>query len=641
MAKLANNDGAGAASLSRSGIASDAAASSATGGLSARAVGYDSASVPISRHEFITIVLVMLVGVGLRVAFPSRMAVEHFDEGVYASNIFFDAEQGYRFPNQHLYAPPLLPWLIEWVFILFGPSNVGAMVPSLVAGCLTVPLLWWVGRRWFGPTAGLAASILCATNDIHILFSRSALTDVLLCFWLLLAVYLFWEAITRDHLGWAIAAGVATSLAWWTKYTGWLPLAITSAGLALSWLLDRRTRAGWKRHAACWLITAGVAALLWSPWLWSLQPHGGYKAVHDNHRGYVVGWGGWWESLRTQITNLRELDGALTWVGVAAAIMFVVAGRTTGEGRFTWNPPTWSQKLAPVPWIIFGCPVGWLVRGGPILAFTLSVLAGVWVVIRGVQRMTSVGLSELPVSGAAIIAVSVWALWFVTPLYSPFPRLMLPLIGFTWLAAALLTGMTYSFASRLDAASPRLAKQSLQWLATTISLAVTIAVLAEDYSVPSRDGLPAGFLRVTPEGWGTRESLHRLALGTIADSMKASAKTSEGDRVFYVYGEPALYFQLRLAGVELVGPVEHLAFGRKGIFPLAKEGAPAARVPVFLVTGPHAERNPNFARQFDEVKDRLKLVQEYEYQPSDLVWRDQRREFDAPPKFHVKLYRVE
>jgi 4-amino-4-deoxy-L-arabinose transferase-like glycosyltransferase len=596
-----------------------------TGSLSDRALSDNRISaIPISRHELAVAVLVTLVGFGLRVAFPSRMAVEHFDEGVYASNLFFDASQGFRFPNQHLYAPPLLPWLIEWVFILFGPSNVGAMIPSIIAGSLTVPLMWWVGRRWFGPTAGLAAAILCATNDIHILFSRSALTDVLLCFWLLLAVYLFWEAITRNHLGWAIAAGVATSLAWWTKYSGWLPLAITSAGLALSWLLDRRTRAGWKRHLVCWLITAGVAALLWLPWLWSLQTRGGYSAVRDNHRGYLVGWNGWWESLSAHVSNGVQLEGSVTALGMILA--FVLAWLGTYEQndcRFTWNK-VHSAKMWPGLTGLVVVMVSVLVVS--ISFFFRLVILVQWVGYLASRRPQPTVNNVARTAAVSIVSVCFLGLVIVTPLYTPYPRLALPWHTFTWLAMAYVLQN-----EKLINHEPRKATAAFGRTAVeSLMIVVVLMVLAEWLVAAQISALQ------TLAGLKPRQQIQFVARDAVADVSRyesLAAKTGSDQMAFYVYGEPALVFQLRLAGVELVRPVEHLAF--------ARVGEPLSPVPIFLLTGPHAERNPNFARQFEEGKSRLKLVKEYEYHPSDLVWRDERREFDAPPTFHVKLYRLE
>ncbi len=253
-----------------------------------------------SAVEWWLVAAVFLTGFALRGAWPSRLAVEHFDEGVYASNIFFlDDPQVPVYPSQHLYAPPLVPFVIQYAMIFFGVANGAALAVNIVAGSLTVPLVWWVGRRWFGPMAGLSAATLLALNDVHIFFSRTALTDVLLCFWLLAAVYFGWEALTTRRRLPLIAAGVATGLAWWTKYSGWLSLAIALAGL-IPWRLFGDLSAVTRRELlpngmvkqlrplagslGMWGVVALVAFAIWLPWLWALQSKGDI-AVVANHRG--------------------------------------------------------------------------------------------------------------------------------------------------------------------------------------------------------------------------------------------------------------------------------------------------------------------------------------------------------------------
>ena len=105
---------------------------------------------PIARYELWAVVAITLLGAAVRFAFPSAMTIEHFDEGVYASNLLFP-DQDFHYPDRHLYAPSLVPALIEWSIILFGDKGIAPMLPSLLFGTLTIPLIWWVGRQWFGP----------------------------------------------------------------------------------------------------------------------------------------------------------------------------------------------------------------------------------------------------------------------------------------------------------------------------------------------------------------------------------------------------------------------------------------------------------------------------------------------------------
>ena len=69
----------------------------------------------------------LLLGAVLRLSLLGRIAVEHFDEGVYSSNLWFESGTGY--PARYLYGPPLLPMVIEWVMIVV--SFVGSHRPGL------------------------------------------------------------------------------------------------------------------------------------------------------------------------------------------------------------------------------------------------------------------------------------------------------------------------------------------------------------------------------------------------------------------------------------------------------------------------------------------------------------------------------
>ena len=132
-----------------------------------------------ARAELVLLLLIVLGGFVLRLVHPSRMSVEHFDEGVYASNIASGAPYDYRYPDRHLYAPPLLPWIVEWSIVFFGPSHLGTMLVGVLSGGLTVALLWWVARRWFGMEAGLAAATLAALSDFHLLYSHFDIINIM------------------------------------------------------------------------------------------------------------------------------------------------------------------------------------------------------------------------------------------------------------------------------------------------------------------------------------------------------------------------------------------------------------------------------------------------------------------------------
>src|SRR5262245_12703777 len=406
--------------------------------------------------EWCFVVAVLLAGFGLRAAWPSRLAVGHFDEGVYASNVFFSGERrDERYPNQHLYAPPLLPLLIEFAMLAAGPSNLTAMAVNVVAGSLTIPLVWWVGRRWFGPAAGLSAATLVAVNDVHIFFSRTALTDVLLVFWLVAAVYLFWEALAPGSRLALVASAAATGLAWWTKYNGWLPLAIGLAAVVpwnvwTAWAaVCKRPGPGWNvsvyvRSAALsiakWGVVALLAFLIWSPWLWSLQDKGGYQAVMANHRGYVVGLAGWSDSVSRQATKLARLDGWPSLHGPLLAGLVCLLYARYSTGRSTWNVVHRNRPALVALVAVFGLS---LVVGSAVVLGVATLSGIVWYLF-GRLRPEASDRSQ----SSVLLAGWLVAAWFIglsltTALYTPYPRLTLPWLAAGCLGAGIVIGWNF------------------------------------------------------------------------------------------------------------------------------------------------------------------------------------------------------
>ncbi len=377
----------------------------------------------VINREFVAVWALLLIGLGLRVAYPSRMAVEHFDEGVYASNLY--APDG-RYPFQHLYAPPLVPFCLEWASILAGPSAVMAI--NVVAGMATLLVVWGMLRQWSGPPAAIAALAFLALNEFHITYSRAALTDAMLCLWMTAGVWLGWRAVRCGGPVNIALAGLFAALAWWTKYNGWLTLAITGSGTA-GWILfsrpsasggrqppdenssritprqtgSRRTTSSTQPATSApktdtvfgaarlflgrWVITAVIAFALWSPWLWALQPYGGYSAVAKNHAGYFTGLGLWAPNAGRQLAALWMTTGLISTAG---ALLFLIVPATLHSGFLRRRSGTKLDSSQP----------GGLLAGSELSSW----MAAAW--------LTGVGIA--------------------VPLYTPYPRLVMPfLVGFT------------------------------------------------------------------------------------------------------------------------------------------------------------------------------------------------------------------
>jgi hypothetical protein len=591
-------------------------------------------------------------GLGLRTALPAHMAVEHFDEGVYASNFFYSGEKGdEHYPDQHLYAPPLVPVLIEFTMLAFGPTNVPAMGVGIVAGSLTIVLVWWVGRRWFGPTAGMVAATLATLSDVHVLFSRTALTDVLLCLFLIAAVHCFWAAQTTCSRVAVIASGAFTGLAWWTKYNGWLALAIGLAGVVAWWLVrfwsdfraikDTRQSNGsltpsLMRPLLIWSCVAIVALAVWGPFWWSLQAKGGYSAVAANHRGYLVGFSGWGASFAAQARKLSLLGGPLTGCSPLVAVVLSLWQLRAADSRFTWNALLRSDvTYVAVPVLALLC----VIEGGAVILAFLGIVGTGVAVTRTVVSGGPEGAS--PDRGLAAWLLAVWLVGLLVsvPLYWPYPRLVLPLLMASWLGLGVLADAVIRAISTRETTADNLTKvpmlahrrsgdHALSRRKPILLLALGIGIaVAVTQQPPWKNGLV---------GWQHRAGLANL-VPEIRDDIVRNAgvefPTGLDSFVIYTYGEPALFFQLRQSGCAFVKPVKDLTF--------AYPDARTPPLPSYVAFGTQAGRTPGFGEQLAKALPRLQLIGKYRYAPSDVVMLDDPLNlFDRRWEYAIDVYLI-
>jgi len=574
------------------------------------------------------ILLLVVVGFLLRGALPSRIAVEHFDEGVYASNLVTGPEYEYRYPSRHLFAPPLAPWLIEWSQVAWGINDLASVAVNLIAGGLTVLLVGFVAARWFNDRAGIAAAALAALSGIHILYSRTALTDPLVCFWMLAAVYAIWCSLSYGDKSWAVIAGLLTGLSWWTKYNGWLPLAIGVAA-TIPWLFVCRDRARLRTSLVCLAIIIATAGIVWSP-VWFNLPDG-YAAVAANHRQYLVGLDRWPQTLWQQLLNHRLLEGAFGPLSLAAAVIVV--------GAFSHHQDNASATTRTSHfWKLSALAVGLSALASlSASSIVLAALAVYWLWRNVELHPTDTPPDEDP----AAVQLALWMLiaWIAglsltTPLYTAYPRITLPWLVPIWLAggaatAWLVVGIRQTADESPTATAPR---GTVVWAAGIIVVGVAVAIAGRYWNPGS-----------TWSAWQSHTGLADIAAEVKTDIEQRIAEQGGSPRsdnyVVDVYGEPSLFFQLRQLGIELALPASNLRFAQPGI------AAPSH--PTFLLAGPHALRSSQFKQQLAETAGRLKLLKTYQYTPSDFVLLNQHppgeiRQADGQQRqYSVRLYQLE
>lgn len=562
------------------------------------------AAASVSQAEWLTLAVVCLTGIGLRWWRLDLLAVEHFDEGVYASNLLFGAETGYAYPGRQFFAPPLLPWLIEWSLVLGGAMGFSGagwlpMLPGLVCGTLLIPSVWWIGRRWFSPEGGIAAAWLVACSGFQSFYSRTALTDPVVLLAMLWAVDWGWRAVEDGRTRSAVFAGAFTALAWWTKYSGWLPLAIVlSGGLCWQMLMPRAER-HFARFGRAVAIMAGVVFLLWLPVLWDCQKIGGYSAVAANHGGYLQGWSNWGENWLRQNANVAWYQpGLLTWLFPLALVIAqgLINLRDSGLSK--------SVKLAPriavsIGIAFAGCALV-IVTGQPL---TLWLILGTWAIVEALRAYVQGRLSAAELRGGSFLAAWFAGLAVTTPLYQPYPRLCLPLefaglLGAAWWIHRRFHNEKPPLVAAHNAARSLSERQPEKPTTLVLGLGSLLLFLLSG-------GLTLAVINLEPSELQKSRLSARQAAQSITQDLSDPTRT-----VAYVYGDPALFYHLTQLGVaatpcgDLKGPAN----------PSASE--------TLLITGLFVNQQGSFTTEWAVEQGRYELLKTIAAQPSSLVLLD-------------------
>ncbi len=184
-----------------------------------------------------------------RVADPEGFV---FDEVYYAKDSCFYAERSLEACNLDSISevhPPLGKWLISIGIELFGFNETGYRIMVVLAGTITIALLFLLGRAILASTLGASlAATLLALDPLHFVQSRTSMLDVFVPLFALAAfLFLVYDrrrlirerdageirAPRRGLLGrpWRAAAGVMVGAAGASKWTG---LFVLPAALALT-----------------------------------------------------------------------------------------------------------------------------------------------------------------------------------------------------------------------------------------------------------------------------------------------------------------------------------------------------------------------------------------------------------------------
>jgi dolichyl-phosphate-mannose-protein mannosyltransferase len=234
--------------------------------------------------------------------------------------------------------PPLGKWMIAFGELAFGTDSFGWRVAAAATGTATVIALAAIVQLLFhSPIWTFTGGLLLAVEGLHFVQSRTAMLDIFVAFWIVIA-FLFllldrrWidtrDAVRRraddDENGsttvasrvaaplwrpWRFAAGVALGAGFATKWSALTAVAAVGV-LAFIWEVSRRRRAGVRRALADAIPAEGfglVLALLVVPSLVYVASYAGWFAIYGFE---VVEWMELQGAIYTYHRELRTIDEA-------------------------------------------------------------------------------------------------------------------------------------------------------------------------------------------------------------------------------------------------------------------------------------------------------------------------------------------
>jgi O-antigen/teichoic acid export membrane protein len=159
--------------------------------------------------------------------------------------------------------PPLY-FSVLWVSIrFFGSGQLAVRLPSIIAGALVVPMLFFLGREVYDRRTGVMAAALGSLAPIMIWYSQEARMYSLL---MLFGVIALWAQVRIFRGGgrwvWVVYA-LASAAMVWTQYFGAFQLIVQQFAFAFACYTKLRRREPVRHLVVPWLISSlAIAALL-------------------------------------------------------------------------------------------------------------------------------------------------------------------------------------------------------------------------------------------------------------------------------------------------------------------------------------------------------------------------------------------
>lgn len=406
----------------------------------------------------VCLLLFLVSGLAVRLIFaiPDLDPGRFWDERVSIWNVHDLVAQGHVRPQNALY--PTLSYLphagviaaVEAIhrvtgndsLSMFDPEDENGFTPqallvartvSVIAGTLTLAVVFLLGRRLASPLVGLVATAIVSASWSHLFVSVKFKPDVLA---VLLALVAFWwilDAAERPGPGRYALAGIGVGLSASTKYLG-VSMAVPLVVVALA-TAGRELRT-WGRLALTGAATLATFVVL-NPWLGLIVKDVSRIQADYQNKAEAAGathWTMFREAARWVVQDHRPVIAVFVVLGLAG-LAARAAGRLQGSG------PGRVQALAVLAAVAGHTVLYALVTANfrdwnylPVLPFT--AFAAAWAMVGASEG----ALARLPSGARAPARSALWATVLALFLWFPLSLTYTACVPSTWERASRALG---------------------------------------------------------------------------------------------------------------------------------------------------------------------------------------------------------
>jgi mannosyltransferase len=323
-------------------------------------------------------------------------------------------------------------------------------LPSVLAGVLSIPLLFLVVRRWLGDETALLAAALMTIAPFHIWYSQEARPYALLLLLSLVAVYCLQRALARPgHWGWGwgwgwnAATAVATASTFYchtigiafTGFAGAYVLVATSAEIdrGPGWWARLRAQAPtlWHTRWRAWALTFLAVALLCLPGIARLASFPPTTSADSTRAGtpaqlgyalwsFAVGY-----SLGPSPGELHTADRRAVLLQFASVVLPVAAGILTLAGLGAWMLIRRYKQAATALALWFICPLAFAAIGALVTVHPFNVryaiisfLPMLVAIVAGLSALGGTPIRAALAGGAVVVCAIALDHYFTDPKYA-------------------------------------------------------------------------------------------------------------------------------------------------------------------------------------------------------------------------------